>query len=97
MARGPEITATSQPAPPQPAPPIKHEELFYAIARIDDVQSRLDGLIDRVQGNEVDCDVKKQELTPCNLAEMLSCGASTVNENVSRLQDTITKLEELLF
>jgi len=88
--------ATPENTPCTAQEPLKHEDLFYAIARIDLVRSRLDGITDKIQGHPTSVG-NDDRLEACSLGEILSVGAQTVDDKVNGLQDSLTTLEKLIF
>ena len=77
----------------------KHENLYHAIGDIDEITTRLEGLINKVRGDEISESVDMtaiNNVTP-SLEPFLASTTLKVRTKISQLHDLCSVLEAALF
>lgn len=76
----------------------KHMDLHQSIQQISDISMRLDGLITRIQGpvpcNPGDC---APDAAPPTLSQILENGGNEIRSKLSKINDQISEIENILF
>jgi len=98
MASKRKVTAKASTTSVQVDTPLsKHETLFYSLVRVDEIKTRIDNLIDKIQGGKIADSIDENVLTPCSLVELLELASGTLDEQLSGIHSRIDDLERLLF